>query len=241
MICPQFIHVNMGSSGGGTIRGLFSPDHFADRIKWIDTSPHKTLKLSIEAAGNRPIPSFTFVRNPWDWYISWWIIELRKHRWRGTFRNWFWHRHGTGLRYGDMWRIYTEPGCTYVGRFENMEADLRWILEQVGVIPGIIKPDEYHEAFPKAGRTYPGRHWIEGFEQWLRPDMFDYDMQKEILEKDGDVILKYGYEFDQHYYHPNGVPPSYHPGVKELTWESERDLASWAEWAPGPPGVFVNS
>lgn len=240
MICDQFIHVNMGSCGGGTIRGLFSSSYFGDRIKWTYTGAHMTLRDSWERAGRKDIPSFSFMRNPWDWYLSYWMIQLRYHRWRGSFRDWFYNCRGHGLRYAGLWHGFTDPGVTYVGRFENMEADLCWIFEQVGLIPDVIAHDEYHDAFGRAGWTYSSRPWIEGYEQWLRPYMFTHDMLGKIEQSDGELIRRYGYSFEDHYYHPGGLEHSAHQEVKEITWEQEKHLASWVEWAPGPPGVFVN-
>ena len=241
MICGRFIHINMGSCAGGTIRSLFSSAYFGDRIDWIYTGAHMTLRDSWEKAGRQDIPSFSFMRNPWDWYLSRWIIQLRYHRWRGSFRDWFYGRKGRGIRFSDVWHSFTDPGVTYVGRFENMEADLLWIFEQLGLIPQKISRQEYCDAFGRAGWTYSSRPWIEGYEQWMRADMFTADMLAEIARSDGALIEKYGYTYEEHYYHPGGLEGSAHKEVQQITWENEKHLAYWAAWAPGPPGVFVNS
>jgi len=238
LICDLFTHVGIGCTGGGTIRGLFSSRWFGDRITtWKDTSGHRSLSWMRELGHS---PSFTFVRNPWDWYIAYYIIQLRYHRWRGTFEDWFFRSRGVGFRFADLFEEMTGPdGCEYVGRFENYQADLKWIFQQVKVIPGVMTEEEYDEVFPMGGWTTSSRPWIEGYEQWFRDNMFTHRMLEAIGESDDKLAQRFGYTFQDRYYHPGGLAPSCHDEVGETTWEQEKHLASWVEWAPGPPGVFV--
>ena len=238
MICDLFTHVGIFCSAGGTVRSLFSSRWFGDRITtWRDTSGHRPLSWMRELGWS---PSFTFVRNPWDWYISYYLIQLRYHRWRGTFEDWMLHRGGGSVRYATEFERMTGPeGCEYVGRFENYQADLKWIFQQVKVIPGVMTEEEYDKAFPMAGQTYAARPWIEGYEQWIRDGLFTPMLQEVVEKSDGWLANHFGYTFEDRYYLPGGLEASRHEGVKEIAWEQEKHLASWVEWAPGPPGVFV--
>lgn len=231
MISSEFIHIGIGSTGGGIVRGLFSPGHFGGRIKWIDDSAHRTLRYSRERSG---APSFTFIRNPFDWYISWYLIELRYHRWRGSFHDWFYNWRGKGISLTDVWHDQTDPGCDYIGRFENIHGDLFSILQLVDVIPGVIAEKEYWDHIGLAGCTYTSRKWVEGFEQWIRPQMIDDEIRERIEEQDKALIETYGYDFDQQFYFPGGHPPSSHAEVEDsIDWVHEQSLNNWTFFVRG--------
>ena len=73
MITNYFIQIHIPRTGGQMIRGLIYGKNKS--IKIYDKSSHLSLDKSIEIykklSGSTIIPpSFTFVRNPWDWYVS---------------------------------------------------------------------------------------------------------------------------------------------------------------------------
>lgn len=230
MINSHFIHVGQGISGGGMIRGFFH--HFGSRLDgWGDRSAHRTLQYMRKREPNAP--SFTFVRNPYDWYIARWKTECRYHKWRAPFEQWIFGRGGIGFSVSATHRYFTDPGCDYVGRFENIIEDFLWILKQVEVIPQYIEELEYCEAFEKAGCLHPNRPWVEGWEQWARA-LFTAKTRAYVEREDAEFLEEYGYHFDDHYYHPGGAGSSNHLGVASLGWEEEKHLANWVSFGPGP-------
>jgi hypothetical protein len=71
MITDQFIHIHVPKTGGQFIRGLIHEQK--SRWKLFLEASHNTLERSIELLndnGYKKVPSFAFVRNPWEWYVS---------------------------------------------------------------------------------------------------------------------------------------------------------------------------
>lgn len=99
---------------------------------------------------------FTFVRNPWGWYESWWRYQSQPKFARLDLRGWhpqhcivpLWHADFNQFvrnvlrRYPDgyvtwLYDIYAGrpggPQCGFVGRYENLQGDLVRILKRLGV------------------------------------------------------------------------------------------------------------
>lgn len=230
MINERFLFVGQGVSGGGMIRAFFYK--FGNRFDgWGDRSAHRTLQYLRKREPDAP--SFTFVRNPFDWYISRWQAECTYHKWRGFFEDWLFGRGGVGFSVSATHRHFTDPGCDYTGRFENIQADFLWILQQVEIVPQFVSEEEYAESFEKVGCLHVNRLWIEGCEQWLRP-LFTPRMRVHVEKEDAEFLAKYGYHFDDYYYHPGGAGPSNHLGVAKVGWEEEKHLANWVSFGPRP-------
>lgn len=233
MICKHFAHIGVGSTGEGIIRVLCDR-LLAPRIDFINTQAHRTLDFVRTFSD---APSFTFVRNPFDWYISWYLVEMKYHRWRGGFEDWFYHRRSP-LRMWAHWRYMTGQGCDYVGRFECYEEDLISIWE--ALIPNIVTREEVRVAYRQHCYLYPTRPWIEGIEQWLREDLYTDAMVEEIYHVDAPLFEQYGYSFEEHYFFPGGLPPSMHKNTEGISWSEAKKLSvCWAEWGPGRRGPFV--
>lgn len=64
MITDRFVFIHIPKTGGTTIRNLI-----ASKCKVFSNDIHLTLRQSMEKTG-KWLPSFCFVRNPWDWYVS---------------------------------------------------------------------------------------------------------------------------------------------------------------------------
>jgi hypothetical protein len=229
MISKDFIHIGQGVSGGGTFRGIVH--RFEGRFELVSRRAHQNLREARKIEPNAP--SFTFVRNPYDWYLARFFIDCRYHQWRSSFEKWLFERNGTGYSVSADHRYFTEPGVDYIGRFENFKVDLLWILKQVRVIPQIISEQEYNNTFNKVGLTYVHRPWIENYEQWARA-LFTPKLRAYVEEEDGAFLEKFGYRFEDHYYCPGGTGVSKHPEVSSIIWEQEKHLANWTSFGPSP-------
>jgi hypothetical protein len=71
MITDKFIHIHVPKTGGQFVRGLINEKSSHWKL-YIEHS-HLTLEESAQMLKNNGygrVPSFTFVRNPWEWYVS---------------------------------------------------------------------------------------------------------------------------------------------------------------------------
>ena len=196
MISDRIVHIGMGSTGESIIRNAFHK-YFSitGKLCFVDTKAHQSL---VFARTLSDAPSFTFIRNPWDWRISYWKTELLTHRWANTFRSWFYELDKNVSSLTKQWHYFADPGIDYVGKFETFAEDLIRILPEI--IPEIVTGNEIKSWFPKiymhAAGYYP---WISGVEQWMRDELFDCDMIDQVYKEDAELIERFGYSFDQKY------------------------------------------
>lgn len=191
MVCEEFIHIGLGDTGEHIIRRTLAK---LDCICFINTAAHLPLKQARKFSG---APSFSFVRNPFDWYISFWIHELKTRRWRGSFRDWLLGRESRGICMWEHWQYITAPGVDYVGKFETLEDDYALILPRL--IPGIVTEAEVHSWFPAAYKIWGGRPWMEGIEQYMRMEVFTPELVELVYEQDHEIFAKWGYGYEDRY------------------------------------------
>jgi hypothetical protein len=198
MIGHDVIHIGIGDTGEGMIRTAFQDNLMSThRIKFIDTKAHMNLEYARKLS---KAPAFTFLRNPWDWYISLYIHRLKNRRWKGTFRDWFYS--------GELTFMETFKYFTYIdgklgiemeniGQFEHFKRDLIRIVPRL--IPNIVTEEEVRKWFPKIYRQWANRPWIEGFESNLRAELYDDAMRHKVAMQDAWIIGTFGYSFDDVY------------------------------------------
>ena len=167
MIGEKIVHIGLGSTGESIIRGAFQKHLLSTgRLILINGNAHQTLRFARRLSN---APSFTFIRNPWDWRISYWWTELIMLRWTDTFRSWFYTRDPAISNFSRQWHSFTDPGVDYVGKFETYAEDLSHIVPQI--IPDIVTVEEVKGWFPQAyqhSKTY--YPWLSGVEQWMRDE-----------------------------------------------------------------------
>ena len=76
---------------------------------------------------------FAFERNPWDREVSWYSHQLSQGRFKGTFRE---HLQRLPAHTVGNFEIYSCKGkvaVDFLGRYENLEADLASVMQQIGV------------------------------------------------------------------------------------------------------------
>jgi hypothetical protein len=195
MIGQDIVHVGIGDTGEGMIRSAFQ-DHLIStgRLTLINGDAHMTLEFARTLSS---APSFTFVRNPWDWAISFYLHQLHTRDWRGSFRDWFWFRDSKGVSFTDHFHKFTDPGVEYIGRFENYKQDFIRIVS--AIIPHIVTEEELDSWFPSVYRQWCNRPWISGIEQHLRGELYDQKMIERVYKRDAEIIERFGYDFDHLY------------------------------------------
>jgi hypothetical protein len=76
LITPQFLFLHIPKTGGVFLRTACYK-HF-DCVPETDDSTHWTYEQIPEEF--RHLPRFALVRNPWDWYVSWYAYMLENER-----------------------------------------------------------------------------------------------------------------------------------------------------------------
>ncbi len=190
-------------------------------------------------AADRPV--LAYIRNPWDWYVSWYHFNLEFNEGRGEpfFRvmseggtldfaatvrkscTYFTECMGVDI-YTFMFKTLVGGGLNSelltVGRFENLVDDLERFLGRAGVtleddaIARIRAADPYN-----ASRHSPYREY------------YDDALRTLVATSSTDLIERFGYEFGAEAGAPaEGAPPGFH-----VVRSRPR-----REWAPqGPPIV----
>lgn len=241
MLSDRFACSLIGSTAGSWTRHVLG----GLNVKWYGESAHCPLSHYKAQYGDLP-PAIGHIRNPFDWYLSKYLLCLRFHFWRSGFRDWFYNcvPPGEGRKGICMWRKFSfmgavEPGggiaYDYIIRFENLLDDVIYVLGQV--VPDLITEEEIRAEFPAVAM---GWRWTyqEGIEQWLRDELYIPEIVEQIYEQDAPIFERFGYTFEQRYYHTQ--PPggsSYHEGINVGNWEQEKQLSQhWTkmEGRPGP-------
>ena len=221
MICTRFIYVDIGRSGSMNVRNLILTEL---NLSWIDAHAHLSLRACRSLQPSH-LPSFTVVRNPFDWYISYYLRDLQIHRWRGSFREWVSATKMAELGYSHHWVDMGGQEVDHVGRFETLSDDLDKIF--AAIIPDLVTSEQLREWWPRYCS------YMRGIEQWLRDELYDTDMVEAVYKKDAVLFERFGYTFEERYYFGWCLPgiPSAHPGVIADNWESERSVSdNWALW-----------
>ena len=233
MISNEIIHVHLGLTGGHVVRKALG-QLLGGKIKWLESRAHLPLRHARKHF-TQSAPAFTVIRNPFDWYIAWYLCELKNHRWRGTFRDWFYHRREgdrkfdpptpTGMWMWKQWLYMTEvvpgegPAVDYVCHFENLLEDMIYILKRI--VPDLVNERVIREKWPVWSCMGWARDWTEGIETWMRDEMWAPDMIEEVYDRDAPIFERFGYTFKEKYYFGSGIPPSFHED-KRIGWEYEK-------------------
>ena len=86
-----FVFVHVHKTGGKFIKSICA-DHLP--AGWIvpnDRNPHAGIRQIPPEFGELPV--FAAVRNPWDWYVSWYHFTHQRERWREDYEepsDWRW-------------------------------------------------------------------------------------------------------------------------------------------------------
>lgn len=196
MVSLKFIHIGMGDTGECIIR--YAIHKYLERpklVSFVNDVAHLSLHESRKFSS---APAFSFIRNPFDWYISFWIHRLKTQRWRGTFRSWMLGgNEGQGVCMYDFWKHFTEPGVEYVGQFETLRDDFARILSTL--IPDIVSHGDVLKWFPDAYNTWGNRPWIECIEQHMREELYTPDLIERVYEQDKPIFEKWGYKYEDRY------------------------------------------
>lgn len=127
LVTPEFVFLHVPKTGGTFVRTLLE-----DRLVYSDYHA----SIGEIPSGFRHLPRYAFIRNPWDWWVSWWVYKREQGEDVGDTleeaitrvlceqRN---YRDYGFLGY-TFWRIIGNRKQTQVLRFERLREDLGEVM-----------------------------------------------------------------------------------------------------------------
>ena len=144
---------------------------------WSHDSNHYPLYITKEITDSEIYESyfkFAFVRNPWDRLLSAYFYTF--DRLKNTSANFDrWIRSNLQPKYS-MSQFKFTRGCNFIGRFENLEKDFKFICDKIGL---------HSQQLPHKNKTNH-RHYTE---------YYDDETRQLVAEKYAKDIEYFGYEF----------------------------------------------
>ena len=212
IVCKQFVFVHMPKTGGTWLREVFKKyRHPLWHLK--EREGHLT---SAEAPPGRLV--LGIVRNPWDWYVSWYFFRVREFRERtGLFgrnpaREWGklltgWHEHLStpdaqtrdgfqralpGLMDGTLADSYTETHERFFG--DDRPTHLARFETLGADVTDFLKAHRIPNKLNlrTALRTFPRKNTSR---HGPYRDYYDDGARDLVVKADRAIIERYGYEF----------------------------------------------
>lgn len=211
LISDHFVYLHMPKTGGGTVTDILRAALPQGYVR-VGPEPHfhPGWRLIPEEARTRPV--FCHVRNPWDWYVSWYCFSRRggeSKLWLSAFADepdfsTFLRRACTGGLDHDRPEIagalsdghdfYTVRWLDLVGglgqeqlvvgRFERLLDDLEDFLRRVGA----PVPDDFRERASVIPRVHSGsRGDYHGY--------YDATTRELVKRSSAHFIWRFGYAF----------------------------------------------
>lgn len=150
------------------------------------------------------LPVFSFVRNPWDWYVSWYFFSKKhgknaffnevsdfgqrdfKHTLLHAFNLDFLRNSGVGgYTLFVMHALDGDLDEHRIGRFENLRADLMRILQEIADVPEVM-----HDAIMNDPK-------VNAVERSPYQEYYDDELRTLVQDRDRPLIERFGYTFKQ--------------------------------------------
>jgi hypothetical protein len=191
LITEKFVFVHLPKTGGSFIRQA------SEGMEVLTLEPHAGVDdIPPRFAG---LPVFAVIRNPWDWYVSWFHFVLQTGQ-----QNVDWEQLGGSdfaatvrAACGDSqsplgrdlarddrdyysamwWKLFGRDGRVTVGRFERLADDFRSFCDRLGVQIDVSGP-----AVNESQRN--------PYREYYTPELRDL-----VKHKARHLIRTYGYEF----------------------------------------------
>ena len=91
LITPYFVFIHVHKTGGKFIKSVcrdYLPPDWILPHRWDDHAGIRQIPKQ-----HSDLPVFAVVRNPWDWYVSWYHFTRQRERWQTDYDNaaeWRW-------------------------------------------------------------------------------------------------------------------------------------------------------
>lgn len=210
ILSKHFVFLHFPKTGGSFVRKIFK---YSAPRSWELISPGKHLDYVHCPDSHRSLPVFGFVRNPFDWYVSWYIFS------KNVYPSDFYKNISDGgklnfkdtilraleIDYGkyfdlDFQKIYGRPVGGYTayihsmfgedldkvrfGKFENLREDFITILSD------FVEPPFFMKLLTK---HYPR---VNTGERTHYSDYYDPELIEIVAEKEDEALKRFGYKFE---------------------------------------------
>ena len=219
MITKDFAHIHLTRCGGSMVRNVLHRLSQQKKIVLLSSLPHQPLSnvreivSAVQEARAKEMTHiatvpFGFVRNPFDFHISWWRRELEMGRFQGSFKEYLvsYPSHEycpsmkpderlPGCRMLDHYKHmgYMEIDRCNIGQLESFTEDLVRILT---TLDPKLKRTDIMALFPQAYRANYGVAHVALVEQHMRGELYDSQMRQWVERYDGYILKKFGYTFE---------------------------------------------
>lgn len=166
-------------------------DRFKWRLPWVlnprPLKVHISAQRIVEQMGREKFGeyfSFAIVRNPWDWQVSLYTYMLKKpdhHQHQlvkqlGSFEEYVEWRCREEVRFQKDF-VFSQAGeqlVSFVGKFENLDADFATICERIGIQTSLPR---LNTSKTRPYQEYYNARTIEMIRRTFAPDIecFEYD------------------------------------------------------------------
>jgi len=187
VITYDFIHIHVPRTGGSLVRSLVQ-ELLIDTGKTdvIDTDAHRTLRESRKMAGP-DVPSFAFVRNPFDWYVSRYHRAIDMEVFDGTFEEYFNEIVVSGGgTITNVWDYFTSPGVDHIGRFERLVPE---IVRIFGIVVPQLPSDDIIAKVNKLGKVRASKN-RRSYHKY-----YDDDLVNMVLDLDWWYLKEFDYGY----------------------------------------------
>ena len=162
----KFIFVDIPKTGGSSINKVLSP--YANSL--VKHQPLVNYAIDSEFDLDEYF-KFTFVRNPWEWVVSWYFYRQKEYNeYDVPFKKWLmdenssaYNNMGIGLSYSQSFFVLDKDGnigVDFIGRFENIEKDFSDICFKLNIpsqslpLMNKTKHKPYYEYYDDESRNF---------------------------------------------------------------------------------------
>jgi chondroitin 4-sulfotransferase 11 len=190
----KFVFIATTKTGSSAIESLLSSYDTGQKITSLMGSYNKhapLLYIKKEYPCIRNYFKFAFVRNPYDWVVSWYFYRKPRKNENNTknisFKKWLMDKNSTaynetgiGLTMSQLDIVSGDKECKmdFIGRFENLQEDFNTVCDKIG-IP--------RQELPHKNKS-KHKHYTE---------YYDDETKQIVAEKYAKDIEYFGYEFGE--------------------------------------------
>jgi len=204
MLTNRIMKIGLGRSAGAMHMNLIRS---IPGMRMVDDRDHAVYDDHVIQCRERGIPvppSFVFVRNPWQWYVSQWCwirhVQREDFPFQGTFREAmeltkkdpsFWYLRSLTW----SWRYHQAYKADYVGHMERLEEDTVRIF--LAIIPDLVTEQQIRDNVRSdwAGRVCcPNGEYEDRFLDYRK--YYDDELRGWVAKWDAELIEEFQYEFE---------------------------------------------
>ncbi len=185
----NFIFIDVPKTGGSSIITALRP--FATSLNKHYPMVNYIAEAQEDLGGYF---KFTFVRNPWDWVVSWYFYRKKQYNEDIPFKEWLMdekspaYYFGMGLAFDQSFFIRDNNGdisLDFIGRFENIQEDFNYICSKLNIPFCTLIPSNqtehnpYWEYYDDESRDFVGVK----FEKDVNSFSYDFIERGKLNEK----------------------------------------------------------